>query len=191
MHTVKARQTLLRPFLSVWLVCVSVLVAVVLSPRPFLLLQLLLTVCGSLLYLLLGSRSLLLSTATSVLFGLGLSSIFPLMMTLPGALGLRLDMQWTSAFLVGSTVGEALLPLCIGLGMELQGDEVLGYWAFGVLGGHAAALRADCPTGAQTPTHPQSGHTSQEGSYRGGGRRRRGAGGAWWAEQCGREQQEQ
>lgn len=40
-------------------------------------------------------------------------------------------MQWTSAFLVGSTVGEALLPLCIGLGMELQGDEVLGYWAFG------------------------------------------------------------
>lgn len=109
----------------------SVLVAVVLSPRPFLLLQLLLTVCGSLLYLLLGSRSLLLSTATSVLFGLGLSSIFPLMMTLPGALGLRLDMQWTSAFLVGSTVGEALLPLCIGLGMELQGDEALGYWAFG------------------------------------------------------------
>jgi hypothetical protein len=63
------------------------------TPSRLLSLQLLITLAGALLLVGGGHRSPTGATAASALYGLGMSSIFPIAMTLPGDLGMVLDVS--------------------------------------------------------------------------------------------------
>jgi MFS family permease len=91
----------------------AVPLALKLKPSRFLFLQLGITLGSALLFLGVdggrgggrgegGHASLLGMTLASALYGLGMSSIFPLMMTLPGEMNLHLDMKSTSLFVIGA-----------------------------------------------------------------------------------------
>lgn len=89
--------------------------AALLTPPRLLLGQMCLLSLGAvLLSTALPSRSLPAANAAGAVFGLGMSSVFPTMLSLPGALGYKLDVQATSHFLVASCLGEALLPVGMG-----------------------------------------------------------------------------
>jgi MFS family permease len=95
-----------------------------------LLVQLVVCLTGCVFFMAWGYSSMWALVGASVVYGLGMSSIFPLVMSLPGELGFLLDLRVTSKFLIGSCSGEALLPLAVGLLMQDFGPELLGYCIF-------------------------------------------------------------
>jgi len=54
------------------------------------------------------------TSVVSLLFGFAMSSIFPLMMIIVTDYGFIMDANTTTLFVVGSTIGEALVPIAIG-----------------------------------------------------------------------------
>jgi hypothetical protein len=53
----------------------------------------------------------------SFFFGFALSAMFPIMMTIFGDYGFKIDHNTTTLFMVGATTGESLLPVLIGICM--------------------------------------------------------------------------
>lgn len=108
---------------------ISVPLALRLKPSRLLVLQLATTGLGALL-LTLGGKLLSLPgfAAASAIYGLGMSAIFPCMMSLPAEIGLFLDMPSTSHFLIGACLGEALVPLAIGFLMDRFGPRSFGWF---------------------------------------------------------------
>jgi fucose permease len=89
--------------------------------------QLALTVVGSLLTVTLAHQSYQLACGASAVLGFALSSIFPLAMMLALDYGRAMDGATTSMFVVGSTFGEGVVPVCLGLAMEAAGPQALPY----------------------------------------------------------------
>lgn len=108
---------------------ISVPLALRLKPSRLLVLQLATTGLGALLLTLDGKLlSLPGVAAASAIYGLGMSAIFPCMMSLPAEIGLFLDMPSTSHFLIGACLGEALVPLAIGFLMDRFGPRSFGWF---------------------------------------------------------------
>jgi len=83
-------------------------------------LQLNLSLVGAVVFLCLGHYSLAWASSSAALLGLGLSSIFPIMMTLPAQLNIEVDFKTTGHLLVGSCLGESILPVIIGVVMAIS-----------------------------------------------------------------------
>ncbi|EWM30127.1 sodium-dependent glucose transporter 1 [Nannochloropsis gaditana] len=109
--------------------------ATCLPPVPSLLLQLGLSTLGAICLLTFAFQTLWTAAVASVVFGLGLSSIFPTVMLLPEALGYQVTMWSTSTFLVGACLGEGIIPMGIGW---LMGSKGIGTGSF------AWAMAAAC-----------------------------------------------
>lgn len=97
--------------------------AVYLRAATLIKLQLTLSLAAALTFLFTGHTSLPIASTSAALLGLGLSSLFPLMLTLPAELNFLVDLQTTGHFLVGSCLGEALLPAVIGLWMKASSSN--------------------------------------------------------------------
>jgi fucose permease len=96
--------------------------AALLPPRRLLLGQMALLSLGAiLLAAALPSTSLSAATTAGAVFGAGMSSVFPTMLSLPADMGYRLDVQSTGHFLVASCLGEGLLPVAMGEAMHVLG----------------------------------------------------------------------
>ena len=109
----------------------AVPLALKLRPSKFLFLQLGITLLSALLLIGMeveggreGGRAVTVTGVTVgvALYGLGMSSIFPLMMTLPGEMNLHLDMKSTSHFLIGKFENEFLPSLPPSFTFDDDGD---------------------------------------------------------------------
>lgn len=105
----------------------AIFLAIILSNTTMIRLQLLLTLIGSLLITTIISKSFLFSIIASASFGFGLSSLFPLAMTLISDYGFSMTSSTTTLFVVGSTFGEAVIPILIGFMMDKGGSVILPY----------------------------------------------------------------
>lgn len=118
--------------------CAAVPLSTLLPARRLLLGQMALLTLGALLFAItLPSHSLSAATVTGSVFGLGMSAVFPTMLSLPADLGYALDVQSTAHFLVASCLGEGLVPVAIGETMHRLGPAafpacllvgVVGMW---------------------------------------------------------------
>jgi fucose permease len=79
--------------------------------------QLALSVLGAALTASIAKLTYPAALGASAVLGYGLSSIFPLAMTLVADYGLEMDPNTTTLFVLGSTFGEAIVPVLIGLAM--------------------------------------------------------------------------
>jgi hypothetical protein len=50
----------------------------------------------------------------------GMSSIYPLVMSWPGESGLGMDTGTTAHIVIGGCIGESLVPIIIGFGMQVS-----------------------------------------------------------------------
>lgn len=75
----------------------------------------LLSLLACLGYLTLGHHTLHGTQVAAALYGLGLGPLFPLLMSLPGELGIQASISTLGRFVVLSNLGEALGPLVLGI----------------------------------------------------------------------------
>lgn len=101
--------------------------AVYISTTGMMRMQLLLSTLGAILTLTIAKETFALACVASAVLGYALSSIFPLAMTLVLDYNRSMDGATTSMFVVGSTFGEGIIPVCIGLAMNAGGAMILPY----------------------------------------------------------------
>lgn len=77
----------------------------------------------------------------SIITGLFMSGIYPLTMSLPSSLGLKVTPQNTSRYVLGGCIGGALIPYLIGLIMKHLGSGALFVCMIWVLFVMIAVLR--------------------------------------------------
>lgn len=65
------------------------------------------------------------AAVVSAMLGYAYSALFPLLMTVVNDFDWVMDSTSTTAFILGSTFGEACIPVCIGMGMRYAGDNTL------------------------------------------------------------------
>ncbi len=94
--------------------------AIFFSSTTLIRIQLFLAVVAGLLCLTILSHSYLAACVVSAVSGYALSSMFPVMLTIVSDYGYRVDAATTSMFMIGATMGEAAVPVVIGL---LMGDS--------------------------------------------------------------------
>lgn len=75
-------------------------------------------------------QSYALATCISALLGLAYSATFPVMLSLIGEYGFRLDGSTTTVFIVGASLGEAVVPVLVGSSMDLFGPEGMRWCIF-------------------------------------------------------------
>ncbi len=80
--------------------------------------QLVLCVLGVVLIAAIAARTYMDALVASGVFGFALSSIFPLGMVIMNDYGFLMDTATTTIFVVGSTFGEALVPVVVGIAMN-------------------------------------------------------------------------
>jgi fucose permease len=90
----------------------------------------------------------------SAWFGLAMSAIYPLLMSLPNSLKFRMTAQNTSRFVVSGAVGESIIPILFGVIMGILGPNMLFIIAliisFLFLGLHKKALEYSYLAGPKT-----------------------------------------
>jgi FHS family glucose/mannose:H+ symporter-like MFS transporter len=64
----------------------------------------------------------------SGIYGFAMSAIYPLLMSMPGFLKCKMSAKNTSKFVVSGALGESLIPLLIGYGINWIGPNTL-YWS--------------------------------------------------------------
>ena len=105
---------------------VAIPLAVYFSTTGMLRTQLALSVVGAVLAVTVAHKTYALVCVASAVNGYALSSIFPLAMTLVSDYGRVMDAPTTSLFVIGSTFGEGIVPVCLGLAMAVT-PEALPY----------------------------------------------------------------
>lgn len=105
----------------------AIVVAVYASATSMLRFQLVLTAVSAVLILFLAGSSYADSAGVSAFFGFALSSVFPLAMTIVSDYGFAMDADTTTLFMVAATLGEAVLPVCMGLAIAHTGPSSLLY----------------------------------------------------------------
>ena len=80
--------------------------------------QLMLCIVGVILILTIAATTYTDALVASGIFGFALSSIFPLGMVIMNDYGYLMDTATTTTFVVGSTFGEALVPVVVGIAMN-------------------------------------------------------------------------
>lgn len=88
-------------------------------------------ICSSIASMLLASFLIMLGLKwltvylCSALFGLAISAIFPLLMSMPTFLGFKLTARMSSNYVVAAAVGESLIPALLGYSIKLMGPNSL------------------------------------------------------------------
>lgn len=101
------------------------------TPRAMLLGDLVLGVFGSLLMV--ASWSLWMLWAGSCCLGLAIATMFPSCVSLPPSLGLPVSGSLTSMFVIGSSLGEMIVPFGIGAAIDAFGPSALNWCMLSVL----------------------------------------------------------
>jgi fucose permease len=105
----------------------AIVVAVYASATSMLRFQLVLTAISAILILFLAGSSYSNAAGVSAFFGFALSSVFPLAMTIVSDYGFAMDADTTTLFMVAATLGEAVLPVCMGLAIAQTEPSSLLY----------------------------------------------------------------
>jgi fucose permease len=93
---------------------VAIPAAIFLSATVMLRIQLLLSVITGLLCVTMLHMSYSIACFVSYFAGFSLAAIFPVMMTIFGDYGYSVDANSTTMFMIGATLGESIVPICIG-----------------------------------------------------------------------------
>lgn len=104
---------------------VAIPCAVKISTSSHLQFQLALAVVGAILALTVLNMSYTLACITSALYAYALSAMFPLALTLVNDYGFEVDPSSTASFMCAACVGDAAIPVIIGLCMAYFGPEAL------------------------------------------------------------------
>lgn len=130
-----------------------------LPPRRLLLGQMaLLTVGAVLLAITLPLHTLPGTTTAGAVFGLGMSSVFPTMLSLPREMGYSLDVHSTGRVLVAACLGEGLLPVAMGEVMRAVGTGAFPYCVLvGVAGMWLLAMALLLPRWLPSCCRPRGG----------------------------------
>lgn len=92
--------------------------AIFLSSTTMIRIQLSLAVITGILSLSLLTISYSMASFVSGFAGFALSAMFPVMMTIFGDYGYKVDSNSTTMFIIGATMGESIIPVCIGFLMS-------------------------------------------------------------------------
>jgi FHS family Na+ dependent glucose MFS transporter 1 len=93
---------------------VAIPAAIFLSSFQLIVIQLVLSVIAGVLCLTILPVSYTFACFVSGFSGFALSAMFPVMITIFGDYGYRVDANSTTMFMIGATLGEAMIPVCIG-----------------------------------------------------------------------------
>lgn len=96
----------------------AILLAVYFTPTLMMRVQLAISLVGAMLVVTIASTTLTNVMICSAIFGLGLSSIYPLAMTLVNDWGYVVDGNTITVFVIGSCLGDALVPMFVGIAMH-------------------------------------------------------------------------
>eukprot|EP01034_Spumella_vulgaris_P021797 gene21797-27866_t len=105
----------------------AIVVAVYVSATSMLRFQLLMAAICVVMILFLAGTTYSNSAGVSAYFGFALSAIFPLAMTIVSDYGFAMDADTTTLFMVASTMGEAIIPVCMGAAISQTGANSLLY----------------------------------------------------------------
>lgn len=105
----------------------AIVVAVYASATSMLRFQLAIAAVCAVMILFLAGTTYANSAGVSAFFGFALSAIFPLAMTIVSDYGFAMDADTTTLFMVASTLGEAIIPVCMGAAISQTGANSLLY----------------------------------------------------------------
>lgn len=100
---------------------IAVPLAVFISASSMIRIQLTLAIIASILTATIFTYSYSTAAFTTGFVGFALSSMFPVMMTIFGDYGFAMDPNTTSMFMIGSTLGESIVPIIIGFALSYAG----------------------------------------------------------------------
>jgi fucose permease len=105
--------------------CVSVVLSVYVANTYMLRAQFLVCLLGCALAMSLDSVSYEWAAASTAVMGLGISTLFPLGLSIVQDYGFSMDSRSTTLCILGATVGEVTLPLLVGRVMAVMGAAVM------------------------------------------------------------------
>eukprot|EP01034_Spumella_vulgaris_P000040 gene40-55_t len=103
----------------------AVFVAMRYSATIMLKVQLVVLVASGIVLVIIAGDSYIELCIASALLGFGISSMFGLAMTVQTDYGYAMDAATTTTFMIGTTLGDAILPVVVGYLMQYTGDDSL------------------------------------------------------------------
>lgn len=105
--------------------CTSVVISVYVANTYMIRTQMLISVVGCILAIYFDTVSYEWAAVATAAMGLGISTLFPLGLSMVQDYGYTMDARSTTVCILGATVGEVSLPLVIGRVMQLMGANIM------------------------------------------------------------------